>query len=100
MFLPFALVVDHLPYEQLNPARVGLIVQERRLHGTSPVERVEVEARVAEVHERLRIVHTLEARVCVESDVVVDELSQVGIPGGDFLIVDKTRLGHTIREVA
>ena len=75
--------------EQLPAWRVGPlpVVQERLVHGTGAVDAVEVQARGAEVDERVRVVGLVELRHRVERDVVVDELAEVRESGGSGRVV-------------
>src|SRR4029077_13179072 len=60
---------------------MGLIVW------ATAVDVIEVETRGTEVGERVGIVGFLQAAGGIESQVVVDELSQVGVPGADSRIL-------------
>jgi Adenylate and Guanylate cyclase catalytic domain len=57
--------------------------KEELVHRTRAVERVEIEARRPEVDERIRIVVALQLRRRVERDVMIDELREVRVAGGD-----------------
>src|SRR5207302_8698378 len=51
--------------------------------GPAAVQRIQVQPRSAEIDQRIRIVLLLQARRGVERDVVINELTEVRIAGGD-----------------
>ena len=69
--------------QHLHPLR-RLVVQEGVVGGPAAVDAVEVEAGAAEVGQRIRVVLPVEAGGSVEGDVVVDELPEVGVAGGNL----------------
>jgi len=73
--------------EQL--ALVIPVVLERFVAGPGPVERVEVEAGSPEAGEAVGVVKPVEAGDRVEGDVVIDELAEVGVAGGDGGVVER-----------
>jgi hypothetical protein len=79
-------------------AALGLGVQVGLVGRAAAVQAVEVQARGAEVLQRIRVVQALQRRGRVEGDVVVDELAQVGVARGDGRVL-VGRLGHLDRLV-
>ena len=70
------------------------VVQERLVERTGAVQRVEVEAGGAEVAQRGRVVVAIELRRRIERDVVIDELAEVGVPGGEPEVLRRGVLGQ------
>ena len=64
-------------------ARSAVAIEVGLVGRAAPVERVEIEARGAEVVQRVGVVLALQARHRVEGQVVVDELAEVGVAGRD-----------------
>ena len=88
-------------HEQVDPrtARAIPVVEEGLVGGAGPVERVEVQARRAEVDERVGVVVALQLRSGIERDVVVDELPEVRVARRDRLVVLAARPArHVIDE--
>ncbi len=77
----------------------GVAVVEERVVGRPPaVHAVQVEARAAEVRQRVRVVRPGQAGDRVEGQVVVDELAQVRVAGRDVRVVQlRRRTGHVLR---
>ena len=72
-----------------RPAETELVadVHVRLVGGAAAVERIQVEPRRPEVDQRVGVVLLHQARRGIERDVVVDELAQVGVAGGDARIL-------------
>ena len=78
--------------QQLRPGRLRVPVVEVGLHDRpGAVDGVEVEARGAEVDQRVRVRLAVEQRRRVERDVVVDELREVGEPRRDGQVLLQLR---------
>jgi len=69
--------------------RVFLVVLERLVDRAGSVEAVEVVARCPEVDQRVRVVPHPQSRGCVEGDVVVHELAEVGVRRWDIRVVTR-----------
>ena len=90
--------------QQLHPTelRIQPLVEVGGVGGPAAVERVQVEARRAEVDQPVRIADALQGRDRIEGDVVVDELAQVGVAHRDRRVVGLGRraalLGHGLAQ--
>ena len=86
-----------------RPALRPALVHEGRERRPRPVDRVEVERRGAEVRRAERVALLLVERGEVEGDVVVDELGEVGVAGGDIGVVAVLRgrvvVDHRLRQL-
>jgi hypothetical protein len=82
--------------EELLAVR-GLVVEERIVDRPAPVHAVEIEARAAEIGQRVRVVLPVQARHRVEGEIVVDELPEVGVTRRDVGVVGLgTRPGRVL----
>ena len=90
-------VVEHVQELHAAVARVGPLIQERLVRGARAVDRVEVQARRAEVDQRERVVELLQLRARVERDVVIDELAEVRVARWDVRVV-RAGMAHRLDE--
>ena len=94
---PFGSFVDGIIESGQVPCLAGFFVFEQRapkskllpkihpwlVSGPTAVQRIQVQPRSAEIDQRIRIVLLLQARRGVERDIVINELTEVRIAGGD-----------------
>ena len=82
---------DRVPEQEEEPGLARgadlahLIVEVRLVGRSATVDAVQVETRRAEVGQRVRVVLPVERRHRVERQVVVDELSEIRVPGRNWL---------------